>query len=88
MSTVRRHRTLAQICAGYRVHIALAAMLCCQAHAYAQSVPQPPCEKEPAPAYPALDTAAIVKSWSKSELGDNWKPPACTGWSSLGLQRW
>ena len=85
MSPDQRHRTLTQIWIGYCVAIVLAAMFLCQAHGYAQSGPQPPCEKEPAPPYPALDDAAIVKSWNKSELGDDWRPPACTGWTSLGF---
>ena len=40
--------------------------------------PQPPCGKEPIPPYPGLDDLANVKSWSKSDFGSDWKPPACT----------
>ena len=47
--------------------------------------PQPPCGKEPIPPYPSLDDLAIVKSWSKSEFGRDWKPPACTGWAEVGF---
>jgi hypothetical protein len=47
--------------------------------------PQPPCGKEPIPPYPSLDDLAIVKSWSKSEFGRDWKPPACTGWAEAGF---
>jgi hypothetical protein len=47
--------------------------------------PQPPCGKEPIPAYPGLGELAIVKSWSRSDLGRDWKPPACTGWAELGF---
>jgi hypothetical protein len=47
--------------------------------------PQPPCGKEFIPAYPRLDDTAIVKSWSESELGPDWKPPACTGWIEVGF---
>ena len=47
--------------------------------------PQPPCGIEPIPLYPGLDDLAIVKSWSKSDLGPNWKPPACTGWAEVGF---
>ena len=60
-------------------------MLLCQAHGYAQSGPQPPCGKEPVPPYPGLDDAAIVKLWSKSDFGRDWKPPACTGWTEVGF---
>jgi hypothetical protein len=60
-------------------------MLLCQAHAYAQLGPQPPCGKEPVPPYPGLDDSAIVKSWSQSEVGRDWRPPACTGWAAVGF---
>jgi hypothetical protein len=49
--------------------------------------PQPPCGKEPVPPYPGLDDSAIVKSWSESDSGRDWKPPACTGWSAVGFTR-
>jgi hypothetical protein len=26
-----------------------------------------------------------VKVWSQSELGQNWKPPACAGWPAIGF---
>ncbi len=26
-----------------------------------------------------------MKSWSRSEFGRDWKPPACTGWSEVGF---
>jgi hypothetical protein len=47
--------------------------------------PQPPCGKEPAPPYPRVDDSAIVKSWSASDFGRDWRPPACTGWASVGF---
>ena len=47
--------------------------------------PQPPCGKEPIPPYAGLDDLAIVKSWSKSDFGPDWKPPACTGWAEVGF---
>ena len=50
--------------------------------------PQPPCGDELIPVYPGLDDLAIVKSWSKSDLGPDWKPPACTGWADGALRRW
>jgi hypothetical protein len=61
------------------------AVLLCQAHGFAQSGPQPPCGTEPVPPYPALDDSAIVKSWSQSDVGGGWKPPACTGWAAVGF---
>ena len=53
----------------------------------AQSEPQPPCGNESVPPYPGLDDSANVKSWSKSDLGQDWKPPACTGWAAVGFTR-
>ena len=47
--------------------------------------PQPPCGKEPIPPYPPLDDPAIVKSWSESDFGRDWRPPACTGWAAVGF---
>ena len=54
-------------------------------HVDPQLGPQPPCGKDPIPPYPGLDDVAIVKSWSKSEFGRDWKPPACTGWAEMGF---
>ena len=50
--------------------------------------PQPPCGDGQIPLYPVyqgLDDLAIVKSWSKSDLSPDWKPPACTGWAEVGF---
>jgi hypothetical protein len=47
--------------------------------------PQPPCGQDPIPPYPRLDDSATVKSWSQSEFGRDWRPPACTGWSAVGF---
>jgi hypothetical protein len=51
----------------------------------AQLGPQPPCGKEPIPAYPGLDDSAIVKSWRESDFGGDWRPPTCTGWAAVGF---
>jgi hypothetical protein len=60
-------------------------MLLCQAYGYAQSGPLPPCGEEPVPPYPVLDDSPIVRSWSESDFGRYWKPPACTGWVQVGF---
>lgn len=51
----------------------------------AQSGPQPPCGDEPVPAYTYADDPPASKLWSKVGLGRDWKPPACTGWTTLGF---
>jgi len=50
-----------------------------------QPGPVPPCGREPVPAYPGVNEHAVVKSWSKSDLGRNWKPPVCSGWGEAGF---
>jgi hypothetical protein len=85
MNADPRHETLVRTRTRHRVWFVLSAMLLCQAHGYAQSGPQPPCGMEPVPPYPGLDDSAIVKSWGKSEIGRDWRPPACTGWAALGF---
>jgi hypothetical protein len=60
-------------------------MLLCQARGYAQLGPQPPCGAETVPPYPGLDSSPIVKFWSESDFGHDWRPPACTGWAEVGF---
>jgi hypothetical protein len=85
MSEARRRKTRVPPWTRYRVGLMLSAILVCEAHGYAQSGPQPPCGVAPAPPYPGLDHPAIVKLWRKSDLGRDWKPPACTGWVAVGF---
>jgi hypothetical protein len=67
------------------VSLVLLAILFYQPISNAQIGPQPPCGSDPNPSYPNLSESAVVKAWHKSELGDNWKPPACTDWRSAGF---
>ena len=60
------------------------AILLCQAHAYPQPGPQPPCGKAAVPGYPDLDSFPLMKFWSESEFGRDWNPPACIGWTANG----
>jgi Family of unknown function (DUF6675) len=53
-------------------------------HGYAQS-PQPPCGGTPVPSYPGLDDSPSVTFWSESDFGRDWRPPACTGWTTVGF---
>jgi hypothetical protein len=46
---------------------------------------QPPCAEEPNPSYSAVNDPPKVKSWSQTDLGLTWKPPACTGWTEQGF---
>ena len=54
----------------------------------AQTQPLLPCGKEPIPAYPGVNEQAVVKSWSKSDLGRDWKPPVCTAGLKWASRRW
>jgi len=47
--------------------------------------PQPPCGQDSIPAYPGLGDSPVVKSWNKSDFGQDWKPPNCTRWSEDGF---
>ncbi len=47
--------------------------------------PQPPCGAAPLPAYPNIGDAPVVKTWDRSDLGRDWTPPACTGWTAPGF---
>ena len=47
--------------------------------------PQPPCGADTVPSYPSLDDPADVKSWSVNDLGRDWTPPSCTGWTISGF---
>ena len=60
-------------------------MLLFQAHVYGQSRPEPPCGQDAVPPYPAVDSSPVVKFWNNSEFGRDWKPPACTGWTTAGF---
>ena len=85
MNSEPRQETLVRIRTRRRVRLVLTALLLCQARIHAQSGPQPPCGKDPVPPYPGVDDSALVKSWSKSEFGRDWRPPACTGWAAVGF---
>ena len=37
------------------------------------------------PPHPSLADSPTVKFWSRSELGEYWRPPACTGWTGEGF---
>ncbi len=55
----------------------LALLACAQTN----TGPQPPCGRDPLPAYPGLDHSPAVKVWTDAGLLREWSPPPCTGWS-------
>jgi hypothetical protein len=67
------------------MRLAFSVVLLCLAYGRAQGGPQPPCESAPYPPYPGLDSPPIVRVWSESEFGRGWRPPACTGWATVGF---
>ena len=76
----------------YRYHrevrsfsICFLALLCCCAYGDVQSGPQPPCGVDSIPPHPSLADSPAVKFWSTAELGEHWRPPACTGWTGEGF---
>lgn len=52
---------------------------------HAQPGPQPPCGVEPIPPYPPQGGPAAIKLWSREDLGSDWTPPACIGWTQPGF---
>lgn len=51
----------------------------------AEPVPQPPCGSATFPPYPDLQNSPAVRAWDRAELGRDWTPPACTGWTDSGF---
>ncbi|HMI52274.1 MAG TPA: DUF6675 family protein [Candidatus Saccharimonadales bacterium] len=47
--------------------------------------PQLPCDKDPIPPFPALADSPVIKAWSEAEIGGDWGPPVCTGWTATGF---
>lgn len=85
MSTDLHHEAFARTWILRPIRFVFSAMLLCQAYGYAQQGPQPPCGKEPVPPYPDLDNSPVVRFWSESAFGRDWRPPACTGWAEAGF---
>jgi len=47
--------------------------------------PMPPCGSGPAPAYADMDKQPMTRFWNGGDLGDDWTPPLCTGWTTKGF---
>src|SRR6266566_27005 len=52
----------------------------------AQDGPRPPCGVAPIPAYPDLGARPAVQALTDANLGKDWMPPSCTGWTSPGAK--
>ena len=65
--------------------VLLAAILCGEATNHVDSGPVPPCGSTTVPPYPDVDKSPTVKAWDRSDLGRDWTPPACTGWTTPGF---
>jgi Family of unknown function (DUF6675) len=57
----------------------------CSAATQRDTGPQPPCGVEVSPPYPRVDDSPTTRFWEQFELGRNWLPPACIGWTTHGF---
>ncbi len=65
--------------------IVFAAILCGEVSSSSDVGPQPPCGNPTFPPYPDLEHSPAVRAWNRAELGRNWTPPVCTGWTDSGF---
>lgn len=47
--------------------------------------PRPPCGEAPQPAFADPGAPPNVEPWSGGDLGADWRPPDCVGWTSPGF---
>lgn len=81
MSNWRFYRRLS----GVVLLLVFTAILQGGASIYAGAGPQIPCESVTIPPYPDMDDPPDVQVWDSGDLGHDWAPPACTGWTSSGF---
>jgi hypothetical protein len=60
-------------------------ILCSGLSSHAAPGPQPPCGSPAFPSYPDLEQSPAVRVWNRADLGSDWRPPACTAWTSPGF---
>lgn len=48
--------------------------------------PSPPCGAMPQPPYPGAGEPEHSGIWTTSDLGGNWTPPSCTGWTGTDFR--
>ncbi len=65
--------------------LAGASLLLPELGAAATDGPRPPCGEAPQPAYADPGGSPNVQVWSGGDLGRDWRPPACVGWTSAGF---
>jgi hypothetical protein len=65
--------------------VLVAAILCGEVTNHVDSGPVPPCGSTTVPPYPDVDKSPTVKAWDRADLGRDWTPPACTGWTTPGF---
>jgi hypothetical protein len=75
------HRRLS----GLVLLLILVAILSGEFPGHAAPGPQPPCGSATFPPYPKIDDSPKVTLWDRSDLGRDWSPPACTGWTDPGF---
>jgi hypothetical protein len=49
--------------------------------------PLPPCGTAPVPPFPGIADPPNVRLWHSEDLGADWRPPACVGWSDLAFDQ-
>ena len=54
--------------------------------AAAAEAPSPPCGGPPQPPYAAPGEPEHSGTWTRSDLGDGWVPPACTSWTGTDFR--
>jgi hypothetical protein len=50
-----------------------------------QQKPRLPCGQEAFPAYPEMLNSAAITFWDTANLGRDWTPPECSGWTTDGF---
>jgi hypothetical protein len=60
-------------------------ILCGAALTQRDNGPHPPCGVEVSPPYPGVDDSPTTRFWERSELGRDWLPPTCIGWTTRGF---
>jgi hypothetical protein len=79
------NKPLYRLLSGVVPIILFTVILCSELQSHTAPGPQPPCGSAPFPPYPDLEKSPVVGVWDRAELGRDWTPPACTGWTYSGF---